>query len=224
MNKFYLLLGAALILAVLDWWAIYARWRRAEYLLKSAVMTAILAAIGTAGGFSGWMQWFAMGIFFSLVGDVVLLLPGNSLIWGGAAFFIAQLCYIIGFNPTPPPVNFASLALAILVALTAAQIYRQILIRFRQSNQAGLAAGILVYFVAISLMTLSALITLARPEWEPLPALIVSSGALLLLLSDSVLLLNIFTPPVKSRQVWIMATYHLGQILLILGAGIHYLT
>jgi len=39
-------------------------WRIVNYILKPAVMVVILAWLGSAGGFSGWMIWFSIAPCF----------------------------------------------------------------------------------------------------------------------------------------------------------------
>jgi uncharacterized membrane protein YhhN len=219
----YLWLGAVLFLAIGDWVSVAKNWRTAEYILKPAVMVVILAWLGWQGGFSGWMIWFALGILFSLVGDIALMLPREQFILGLAAFLVAQLAYIIGFNASLPPLNLASLALALMVALPAITIYLRVASGLRASDQPGLILPILAYTVVLSLMTLSALLTLLRNEWQPGPALLVSAGALLFFLSDTILALNKFVAPIKYGRVANMATYHLGQILIVVGVSLYFL-
>ena len=219
----YSLLGVALLLAIGDWVAVAKNWRAAEYFLKPAVMVVILVWLGWMGGFSGWMTWFALGILFSLVGDVILMLPRLNFLFALAAFFIAHVAYTIGFNPSLPPLNLASLALAIMVALPAITIYLRVASGLRRSGKTGPFLLSQAYTVAISLMTFSALLTLLRNEWQPGPALLVSAGALLFFLSDAILTLNKFVAPIKQGRVLNTVTYHLGQILIVIGASLHFL-
>jgi uncharacterized membrane protein YhhN len=219
----YSLLGVALLLAIADWVAVAHRWRTAEYILKPAVLIVLLVWLGLEGGFSGWMIWFALGILFSLVGDVFLLLPGLQFLFGLAAFLIAHVAYTIGFNPSLPPLSLASLILALMVALPAITIYLRVASALRNTGQTGLILPSQAYTAAISLMTISALLTLLRNEWQPGPALLVSAGALLFFMSDAILILDKFVAPIKHGRVMNMAAYHLGQILIVVGASLHFL-
>ena len=220
----YGLLGAALLLAIADWIALAKGWRKANYILKPAVMLAILAWLGQVGGYSGWLTWFALGILFSLAGDIFLILPGKLFLAGLVAFLLAHLSYTIGFNPSLPPFfNLTSLTLAVMIGLPAFEVYRQISAGFRASSQNKLALALLGYVIALSLMTWSALLTLVRDDWQTAPALLVSAGAILFLLSDTLLALGKFVSPIKNGQLKTMITYHLGQILIVLGAALHYL-
>ena len=218
----YILLGSALLLAIGDWIAVAKGWRIANYILKPAVMVVTLAWLGSAGGFSGWMIWFSIGTLFLLVGDVLLMLPQDRFLTGLIAFLCAHLAYIVGFNPALPPLNLSSLVLTVLLIVTAIQVYRLIIRRMRAAGQDKLFLPVTVYSIVLGLMILSALLTLARPEWHPAPAILVSAGAILFMLADTLLALNRFGGLENNKQVISLAAYHLGTFLIVLGAWLHY--
>lgn len=223
----YFFLILALIIALVDWFAVAKKWKRLEYIAKPGVMLALLAWIWQVnrvyGGFQPPMLWFAAGIVFSMAGDIFLMLPREQFIAGLVSFLLAHIAYLIGFNTTPPPLNPASLVLFILVALTGLQLFRRISAGLKASGKSSLQIPVLVYAVAISLMLLSALITLLKPDWQTPEAILVSVGALLFFLSDTFLAWNKFIAPLPYGKLRVIITYHLGQILLILGAGLHFL-
>jgi uncharacterized membrane protein YhhN len=92
--------------------------------------------------------------------------------------------------------------------ITAAQISRGV---------AKLARPTMFYGLLISLMLLSALWTLFRPDWGTRNAMLVSLGALLFYSSDLTNAWIRFVNPVRSGRVIVMITYHAGQMLLIVG-------
>jgi uncharacterized membrane protein YhhN len=216
------LLGLTLILAMLNWWAVYRQVRWLEYVAKPGVMIALLAWLGVAAGFQGSLLWFGLGLIFSLGGDIALMLPKEQFILGLISFFLAHVAYLIGFNDTLPPLYVPGVILAIIVLISGINLYRRIAAGLEAGGNAKLKPAVLAYAVVISLMLLSALLTLTRPEWQPLPALMVSAGALLFYISDSVLAYNKFVQPVQYARLIIMVTYHLGQILIITGAAVHF--
>jgi uncharacterized membrane protein YhhN len=218
-----LFLGLTLAIAVLDWLAVAKGWRKVEYFAKPGVMVALLAWLVVNGGLTGQMIWFAIGLAFSLAGDVFLMLPQEQFIAGLVSFLLAHVAYLIGFNPSLPPLNPGSLILAVLVFGTAIQIYRRISAGLQTSGKSSLKAPVLVYSIVISLMLLSALITLIRPEWNAAPALVASAGALLFFLSDTLLAWNKFVSALPYGRLLVMVSYHIGQILITIGAAMHYL-
>lgn len=218
----YFFLGLALAIAVVDWLATAKAWKALEYFAKPGVMVALLIWLWQISGMRGPIIWFAAGLIFSLAGDVFLMLPREQFIAGLISFLLAHLAYLAGFNTTLPPANLASLALLVLVALTGLQIYRRIAAGLAASGNQSLKPPVLVYSSVISLMTFSALLTLVRPEWEALPALLASAGALLFFTSDSFLAWNKFVSPLPYGRLRVIVTYHLGQILIVLGATLHF--
>jgi uncharacterized membrane protein YhhN len=70
-------------------------------------------------------------------------------------------------------------------------------------------------------MVYSALMTWTRPGWSIISAIVVSVGAVLFYASDSMLAWDRFLKPLPHARLWVMVTYHLGQIGIILGAMLH---
>lgn len=233
----YLFLIIAFLIAVVDWIAVARGNKKLEYFAKPGVMVALLvwlwqfsAAHSPAAPGAVHLLWFAAGLVFSLAGDVFLMLPREQFIAGLVSFLLGHLAYVVGFNAvvfnaSPPPVNPASLVVALLVAVVAVQIYRRIAAGLSASGKGKLKGPVLVYTLVISLMVLSALLTLVRPdeEWQVVPALLAAAGALLFFLSDTFLAWNKFVAPLPYGRLRVIITYHLGQILIALGAALHFL-
>lgn len=219
----YYFLFLALIIAVLDWIAVARKWKRIEYFAKPATMLALLAWLGVNNGFQGSMLWFALGLLFSLGGDIFLMLPREQFIPGLVSFLIAHICYLIGFNSANPVYNAASLILLVVVMFTGYLVYRRVALGLQASGQSKLKLPVLVYSIVISLMLFSALSTLIQPDWRIYAAVFASSGALLFFISDTTLALNKFVSPIPNARVITMVTYHLGQILIVLGAALRFL-
>ncbi len=219
----YLFLWIAIIIAILDWIAVVRNWRNVEYFAKPGFMVFLLVWLGQNTGFRGSLIWFALGLLFSLAGDVFLMLPKDKFIFGLVSFLLAHLFYLTGFNSKLPSLNFPAAILALLVAGTAAQIFLRISAGLRTSGKDQLRVPILIYTIVISLMMLSALLTLVRTDWQPVHALAVSGGALLFFLSDTILAWNKFVKPLPNGRVMNMITYQLGQLLITVGAAAHFL-
>jgi uncharacterized membrane protein YhhN len=172
------------------------------------------------------MVWFALGLAFSLAGDVFLMLPKEQFIAGLVSFLLAHVAYIIGLRPRLPadlPTLSIALGLALIVALTAAQIYRRIAAGLRAGGKPGLRGPVLAYTVVISLMLFSAMLTLLNDSWLSIHAVLVCLGAALFFLSDTILAWNKFVSPLHYGRILNMASYHLGQLLIALGAALHFL-
>ena len=220
----YTLIGVTLAVAALDWLAVSKRWRRLEYLAKPGVMLTLIAWLWSVGGFQGALIWFTCGAVFSLLGDIFLMLPKEQFIAGLLSFLMAHLSYFAGLNQTLPPIHFASAALLILVLLPNVQFYRRISRGLVDRDLAALRTPVLVYTLTIGAMLLSALLTLVRPdsEWRPWPALLVSAGALLFFISDTLLAWEKFVSPIPASRLKVMVSYHLGQLGILIGAAFNY--
>lgn len=221
MTYTFLVIGMAL--AAMDWVAVARQWKKLEYFAKPGVTLALLVWLVSAGGWQGHLVWFAIGLAFSLMGDILLVLPKEQLIPGIAAFLLAQIAYVVGFNDTPLPINLASIAIAVIVGMTSLLFYRLISAGLSSSGRNALKMPVLAYVIAISLMLISALLAMVRPEWKPGVAWLVSSGALLFYISDAMLGWEKFVRPLHYGHLQIIITYHLGQALIALGAVMHFI-
>jgi len=189
-------------------------------------MVALLAFVVQNGGLSGGMIWFTLGLIFSLAGDIFLMLPKEQFIAGLVSFLLAHVAYIIGLTPRLPqdlPLLLIAISLAILVALAASQIYRRIAAGLKASGKTSLRGPVLVYTIVISVMLFSAMLTLLGDKWFSIHALIVCAGAALFFLSDAILAWNKFVSPIRYGRLMNMISYHLGQLLIALGAALHFL-
>lgn len=218
----YTLVGIALIIAVVDWYAVYAQKKWLEYLAKPGVMVALLIWIVLNGGLSDGLVWFTLGLAFSMAGDIFLMLPRERFIAGLISFLLAHLMYTAGFNLAPPALNLPAAIVAVLIAFTWFRIYRAIAAGLQASGNEALKIPVLAYSLVISVMLLSALLTLTGETWQPAPALLVSGGALLFFISDTLLAWNKFVTPLRYGRLVVILTYHLGQIMITLGAVLHF--
>jgi len=91
-----------------------------------------------------------------------------------------------------------------------------------EKNLRRLTGPVMLYGMIITLMLLSAMLTLFREEWKVLPALLAAVGAALFYLSDSFLAWDRFVSPVRNGRILNMITYHLGQIALIVGVALQF--
>jgi len=219
----FTLIGLALVVAFLDWLAVAKKWVTLEYVAKPGVMVVLIAWLISVGGLQGYLIPFGLGLVFSLAGDVFLMLPRERFVAGLVSFLLAHIAYIIGFNDTFPPMNLVTLLVAVLVGLVTLRLYRRISQGLTASGNEKLKIPVLVYSIVISVMLLSALLTLVKPEWTALSALLSAFGALLFFISDSCLAWNKFVQLIPNGRLIVIITYHVGQILIITGAALHYL-
>jgi uncharacterized membrane protein YhhN len=217
------------LVSAIDWLAVAKNWKKVEYIVKPAAMLVLLGLLARLGGFGSLpLICFSLGIFFSLAGDVFLMISYTrfSNRWflpGLAAFLFAHVSYIIGLNSPLPDVSPVwSLGLAVVLALTAARILQRILAGVRQKGLPRLVRPVGLYGMVITLMLLSALLTLNNPVWKISASGLVAVGAILFYFSDILLAWNKFVAPIKNGRLANMILYHFGQAALVMGILIQF--
>jgi uncharacterized membrane protein YhhN len=214
----YLWLILAFIFAVLEAIAASRDLQRLEYIAKPAVMICLFLWLTSSTGLQGNALWFGLGILFSLVGDIFLMLsPERMFLIGLVAFLFAHIFYITGLREELGNIRIWSLMLAGLIGVTVVRPLRQIVgaIRARGGNR--LVIPVILYGIVISIMLYAAMSTIYNPTWKTDAAVYLSAGALFFWTSDLILAWNKFVTPIKNGRVWNITLYHLGQIGLVAG-------
>lgn len=218
------LLIATILVAELDWVAVVRGWNRTEAIAKPGTIVLLFAWLAFTGGFAKVpLIFFGLGLFFSLAGDIFLLKsitssPSRWFLLGLVAFLLAHVAYILGLNiPLGDVPLIQVIGIGLLLAVVAWFFLGRILSGIREKGQSRLAFPVLVYGMVISLMLLSAILTLLRYDWLPDAAILVFAGAAFFYISDIILAWNKYVKPIRNGRVFNMVTYHLGQIGLIAG-------
>jgi uncharacterized membrane protein YhhN len=190
-----------------DWTARQRRNHRLEYVCKPATLLALIGAAVTlspAHDLATRRDWFVVALVFSLVGDVLLMIPADLFVAGLAAFLVAHLLYLVGFwvrGPGAPAVSISALVVVVVVAPLASRILKAV------REKRPLLVPVALYVVVISAMAATALATGNAPA---------GVGAVLFVASDTMIAWNRFVRPFRAADVGIMVTYHLGQAALVL--------
>ncbi len=211
-----ILIALSLVCAIVDWIAVARDDRRTEYWAKPATLALLLA------GFlwisprppGALVAIFAVGLAFSLAGDVLLMLPGDRFIGGLVAFLLAHLAYIAAFNLQGPSVNVPGLLLLLLVAAAAWQVLSRLTAAMAAGGRRRLVPPVLAYGIVLSLMTWSALSTLVQPTWPTAASWLAAVGGCLFFFSDTALAWLRFVRPLPGGRPLEMIAYHLAQYAL----------
>jgi uncharacterized membrane protein YhhN len=218
-----ILLITAFVFAGLEALALQKNWFKLEIVAKPAVMVCLFLWLLTSVGLEGAALWFGLGILLSLVGDVLLMISlDRFFLMGLAAFLLAHIFYVIGFNIPLPALSAWSVILVILISWGGSKIIRRILTSVLEKGQGRMRLPITAYSVVISIMLLSAMLKLNDLTWNASAALLVSLGAFLFYISDIILAWNKFVAPIQHGRIYNIAAYHLGQILLIAGVVVQF--
>ncbi len=148
----------------------------------------------------------AIALAFSSLGDILLDIAPSLFPVGLASFLCAHLVYSTLFlrKRTTAP-DRQQLAMMIVVAA-----YSVAFALWLTPYLGNLVIPVWAYMAAITAMAVTSIASKIRPEW-------VIAGALLFLISDSILAANKFVGPVPLRGWLVWSTYVLGQYGLALG-------
>ncbi|MEO6452529.1 MAG: lysoplasmalogenase [Ginsengibacter sp.] len=164
---------------------------------------------------SGLKKWILAALFFSWAGDILLMFQQNNSLFfltGLSAFLIAHIFYIIFFHLVRVKEKVHLNVWLLLIVL----IYYISLITFLSSHLGNMKLPVIIYGIVISCMFMLAMHMLFTKNkragnW-------MMSGALLFVISDSVLAVNKFYQSFEMAGVIIMLTYGLAQLFIVEGA------
>ncbi len=217
----------SLVLAVgfafLDWASTWKGWKIRLYISKPATLFFLILWTYQLTNWQGGMIWFGIALLFSLAGDIALMLNPRFFLIGLFAFLFAHVAFLVGFNQQLPPFTLGPILIFSLVALSAVRVLKTLkpgVLRVPRGKRFLTAVGI--YGLTLALMVLSALITFFRSDWSLPAAGLVSVGAVLFYISDTLLGYDRFVKKVKHGQSYVHLTYHIGQFCLVAGAILHF--
>jgi uncharacterized membrane protein YhhN len=150
-----------------------------------------------------------LALALSSLGDVLLDLdPERLFVYGLGSFLVAHLVYITAFvraRRRPMALGAAQWLPAALVLAYSVGISSWLL-----PSLGSLIIPVAIYMCAITAMVLSAILARCSSAW-------VAAGAILFLISDSLLAVNKFKTPVPYRDFLVWTTYYVGQYGIAIG-------
>jgi len=201
---FFVLACAA---AVLDWAAVARESAILEYVSKPAATLALLATAATLDvAHDATWGWRIAALAFSVLGDVFLMLPRDAFVPGLASFAVAQVLLVVSF--VSDEVHVGRLVVGLVVTVPVAVVLaRRFVSAIRREGRDELVAPVVVYLVVISTMAITSVAA---------GAVVAVVGALLFMLSDSLIAESRFVKERAWHGVGIMVTYHLALVGLVL--------
>lgn len=189
----------------------------AVHFLASPLLLWTLAPLTTililAIAFQNWLTrknryslWISIGLFFSLVGDVLLLWPDHFFLLGLSAFLLTHIAYLIAFTrdthfPARPCVWIPYLLFA---AFCNFLLFSRL--------PAALRFPVAVY--SIFLLSMAAQAMGRSFVQHTTVARLAAIGAVLFVLSDSLLALDRFYKPLPLAPLLVLAPYYAAQWLI----------
>jgi uncharacterized membrane protein YhhN len=207
---FALILSACvLISAVLTVWSDAEGRRRLFHVSKplTTVLIITVALIARTPVPAAYKTLILAGLLCSLLGDIALMFPEKWFKAGLVSFLAAHVFYILAFKPGPGrPLSAGMLVPFIIFGL--------LMFRILAPSLGPLKFPVLVYMAAITVMAgLAAGRFVDGGGTRPLLAF---AGAVLFLISDSVLAYDRFAKKIGPAQAIILGTYFPAQLLIAL--------
>jgi uncharacterized membrane protein YhhN len=187
-----------------------------EYVFKPAIMLGLgIYFYQQTAGTTDTKQRnrVLLGVFFSFLGDVFLMVSGG-FIFGLAAFLIAHIFYISAFYLNND--GFITQKKDRWAAIAGILAYGVVFL----SSVLPKVDSALVIPVAAYGLTILTMLLMALNRWKSVSQETfqwVLLGAILFVISDSVLAINKFVQPVPMSGIAIMLTYAAGQFFIVNG-------
>jgi uncharacterized membrane protein YhhN len=188
-----------------------------QYISKPLIIPALIGYFLSQTGSvaSSLKRWIIAALFFSWGGDVLLMFQPKDEIFfllGLSSFLLAHIFYIIFFHHVRVREGIKSNPWLLLVVT----VYYITLIVWLSPYLGEMKLPVRIYGIVISFMFMLAMHMLfiknkRAGQW-------IMTGALLFVMSDSVLAINKFYQPFELAGVLIMLTYGFAQLFIVEGA------
>lgn len=180
------------------------------YLFKPLTMGLIIAGLCVFGSFNEWYHYLLLiGLVFSLLGDIFLMLRNRKFTAGLISFLIGHCFYIAAFATQ---LEFEP-SLNVYLAFTTAGM---LVFIWLSKGLGQYLMPVAIYTAVISIMSVMAVsMYLEVPNNLTLAAAL---GAVLFQFSDSVLAVNKFKKPFAAAQPIILSSYYVAQMLITYSA------
>lgn len=168
-----------------------------------------------------------LALFFSWLGDIFLMFPRNEyeqstakilFLAGLVAFLIGHLNYIIYFIKEVKVKPKITLLVEKPYWVLPFVVFIVLLLKLLYPGLGAMKLPVTIYAIIISTMLLTAFNR--KNISDNTSFLLIFSGALLFVFSDSCIALNLFYQPFDFARIAIMSTYVLAQALIIKGVQV----
>ncbi|WP_217536863.1 lysoplasmalogenase [Stenotrophomonas sp. GbtcB23] len=168
------------------------------------------SATDTPSAHRTYARAILLGMVFSCIGDIFLMLPFDAFVPGLIAFLLAHVCYIVAFRAgfrSGQGLLFSAALLAVFAGINLAGLWPLL------PND--LRIPVVVYVVVLALMATLALArawtnNAATPS-APTSARWAAIGAVLFVISDSVLAWDRFGGGLPAATLCVLSTYYAAQ-------------
>ncbi|MFA5299575.1 MAG: lysoplasmalogenase [Lutibacter sp.] len=154
-------------------------------------------------------KWYVFALIFSFLGDVFLMFSGELFFIAGlVSFLIAHVLFIKIVIYRIENINFFKIILSSILFLT---LFGLLIFTLKESLHEMLGP-VIVYGLTISTFGAVSLIDFLNTKSKK--SLLMLFGAVIFMISDSILAINKFYSPAHVFEVTVMATYVLAQYFI----------
>ena len=203
------------LLAIIDILCIALKKTQIHSFIKPLLMPALMMLFFSSKHHSN-KAWIIAGLFFSFIGDVMLLFDQNNslfFILGLASFLITHICYIVWFLKIKSNQKSMLSDRPWLAAIVIAYCVGLVFILY--PGLGDLKIPVIIYAVVIGCMLLCSMYVFYKTG--PSANWYFIAGALLFVASDSILAIGKFLSPFFLSHVLIMLTYCAAQFFIVRG-------
>lgn len=210
------------IILVADLVAVQGQYKIAEYFIKPLIIIWLIAWFVLQLRYirNSLKKWIIFALFFSWLGDVLLMFHLEDPLFfllGLSSFLVAHIFYIIFFHF----VRIKEMVKSRWYLLLIVALYYAIVVAILSPYLGDMKLPVRIYAVVISFMFLLAIHMLFIKNKTT--GLWMMAGAILFVVSDSLLAFNKFYQPFEMAGLFVMSTYGLAQLFLAEG-GIRYIS
>ena len=205
------------IICIVEIFAAVTGYTTLVYVFKPAIVISLLA-------FSLWClkktkfgskTIFMSGLCFALLGDIFLMIREKDLfIPGLGSFLVMQWLYVFTFHAdikdSPSKPYYLKYYLPFL-------IFALLLFFILLPNLPDLTMRFAVGVYAFSIATMAWMAFLRRGFVSPISFQYVFTGAILFMISDSLIAVDRFLFDIPFNSIWVMSTYVIAQYLIVIG-------
>ncbi len=188
-----------------------------QYATKPLLMLLLaLLFISEMNGYKSRFTFLVLlALFFSWLGDVLLMFQERQSVFfllGLTSFLIAHIVYVLFFHK----IRIAETVMSRWwILLTVAAYYAGFII-WLSPYLGDMKLPVRIYGLVISFMLMMALHMLYIANNKA--GRLFVAGAILFVVSDSILAVNKFYTPLWGASAWIMISYGVAQLLIVMGA------
>ncbi len=155
---------------------------------------------------SHYSKFIFIGLLFSMIGDILLEVSNQLFIMGLISFLIAHINYITAFVGRSKKLNLLP---ALILLMLGSLLFLLLLPKLHT-----LMPAVLIYLIVILIMAWRAIAQANFDNYAKYAAL----GAIIFIISDSLIAIDKFYAPLSHIRWIIMPTYWTAQALIFLSA------